>query len=40
MEELEGSMLNEISQIKNKIPYDVAYIWNLNNETNEQTKQK
>ena len=37
--ELESIMLNEISQeVKDKIPYDLTYRWNLINKTNKQAK--
>lgn len=34
--ELEGIVLSEISQRKDK--YDLSYMWNLKDKTNEQTK--
>ena len=33
--ELEGIMLNEISQLEKQIPYDLSYIFNIKNKTDE-----
>ena len=35
--ELEGIMLNEISQTEKEIPYHFTNMWNLKNETSEKT---
>ena len=37
--DLEGIMLSEISQTEKKTPHDFTYMWNLENKTNEHTKQ-
>ena len=37
--DLEGTMLSEISQIRERqIPCDITYMWNIN--TNKQTKKQ
>ena len=32
--DLEGIMLNEVSQTEGQILYDITYMWNLKNTTN------